>query len=209
MGKEIITIQPISNSYWECNEPWGFVRRYIQLYENGIAVQNGRCTFDSHQDWLKGVENLRCAASIINSSPSKKDHLSKAERELYETKKIQNILCALSGWQLFIYERYPNLEIESNFNWPSFPMALDIEGKTILCKSVYISSKSRTYVIMGRNKETDSNESYEDELSVEELELIRKILRVGLLTQLKLITTKLAFSHKGSLSKYIESGFIE
>ncbi|MBO7120261.1 MAG: hypothetical protein J6W03_08090 [Bacteroidaceae bacterium] len=213
MAKEIITIGPLGgNSYWECNEPFGIVKRYIQLYINGEKASAQRSAFDSHNEWLEGVERVRSLASIINDYWYKTEPLYLDQKDAFDTPKIQNILIALSGWDFFIKGRYPNAVISSKHGWPGFPHKVDFDGRTIVCDEACLDFAKGTFKLDGWYKETRETASYYCSLSYIEKTLIKKLLRAYFLNNIDFISKflqKLSFHAYSNLSDYMKNGFLK
>ena len=213
MAKEKITIGPLGgNSYWECNEPFGIVKRYIQLYINGEKASTQRSAFDSRNEWLNGVERVRSLASIINDYWYKTESLSLDQKEAFETPKIHNILGALSGWEFYIKGRYPNAVISSKHGWPGFPLNVDFDGKTIVCNEACLDFANGTFNLDGWNKQTREKTSYSCTLSYTEKALIKKLLRAYFLNNIDFqskFLQKLSFHAYSNLSDYMKNGFLK
>lgn len=213
MSKTIITIGPLGgNSYWECNEPFGIVKRYIQLYINGQKASTQRSAFDSHSEWLDGVERVRALASIINDYWYKTETLNTEEKNAFDSLKMKNILRALSGWDFFIKGNYPKSTISSIHGWPGTPTFVEFDGKTIKCNEAKLDFSNSIFQLEGTYKYIDESASYTCSLSYTEKSLIKKLLRAYFLNNIEFrskFLQKLSFSAYSQLSDYMKYGYLK
>ena len=123
---------------------------------------------------------------------------------------MQNILISLSGWQLFIKQKYPHLDIQSVHGFPGFKHTVEFEGKAILCSNAFVVFDSKYFEIQGHNKNSHEFEVYSDTLSYKEMELIRKLIRADLLNRIDFVSRflKVSFSFKTSIEEYMKGGFL-
>lgn len=213
MAKEIISIGPLDgDSYWECNEPFGITKRYIQLFINGQKASTHRSCFDSHNEWLDGVDKVRALASIFNDYWFKTESLSSEQVNIYDTPKIQGILYALSGWVLHLKGRYPNIIATSQHKWPGFRHEIDFDGRTIICDEACLDFEKSTFKVEGWKKNSDEKTSYSCTLSYVEKTLIKKLLRAYFLNNIVFCSqflNELKFSAYPNLSDYLKNGFLK
>lgn len=213
MAKQIISIGPLGgNSYWECNEPFGIVKRYIQLYINGQKASTQRSAYDSHGEWLDSVERVRALASLINDYWYKTETLYEEEKDLFDSSKMKNILGALSGWEFYIKGNYPNTIISSLHGWPGFPLYVEFEGRSIRCHEARLDFANSIFELDGTYKDTTECASYSCTLSFREKSLIKKLLRAYFLNNIVFqsqFLQKLKFSAYSNLSDYMKNGYLK